>query len=215
MHYETYTIKGRKYKYQVENYREGNKIKHKKKYVGPIDPVNKKGRKKGSGRKPELFVMELTKGEVNAITKATKSSNAFTRDRAKIIILSSQKMPAKNISKNSYCEIRKVREAIKSFNKKGLAALQRGKAKGATPKFTETTKQIILMHFSKQPKAFGLHFTTWTLPRFTAHLINYKVVDTISIEKVRQILDNAGARLKRSKRWQYSPDKEFHKKNLK
>jgi len=92
--------------------------------------------------------------------------------------------------------------------------LQRGKAKGAVPKFDNVIKKMILMHFSQKPSKFNYHFTTWTLPRFTNHLIDYKVVESISIEKVRQILDEAGARLKRSKRWQYSPDKDFHKKNL-
>ena len=70
------------------------------------------------------------------------------------------------------------------------------------------------MHFSQKPSKFNYHFTTWTLPRFRKHLMDYKVVDSISIEKVRQMLDEAGARLRRSKRWQYSPDKDFGKKNL-
>lgn len=214
MHYEIYTIKGRKYKYQVENYREGSKIRHKKKYVGPVEPLNKKQRKKGSGRKPKLFVRELTNSESNALSKATKSNSAFTRDRAKIISLSSQKMSALDITKNFSCEIRKTRQAIKSFNRNGLAALQRGKAKGAVPKFTEAIKKIILLHFSKKPRDFGYHFTTWTLPRFRKHLIGYNVVESISIETVRQIIMKAGGKLKRSKRWQYSPDKDFDKKKL-
>jgi len=37
-------------------------------------------------------------------------------------------------------------------------------------------------------------------------------VDAISIETLRQILIKRGAKLKKSKRWQYSPDKEFAKK---
>jgi hypothetical protein len=81
-------------------------------------------------------------------------------------------------------------------------------------KFTDIIKKIILLHFSKSPKEFGLHFTTWTLPRFRTHLIDYKVVESISIETLRQILMKSGAKLERSKRWQYSPDKDFHKKNL-
>jgi hypothetical protein len=41
-HIEIYKIKGRKYKYKVTNYRDGNgKVKHKKKYMGPIKPINK------------------------------------------------------------------------------------------------------------------------------------------------------------------------------
>jgi len=82
------------------------------------------------------------------------------------------------------------------------------------PKFDNVKKSIILMHFSKKPSDFNLHFTTWTLPRFRKHLINYEVVEYISIETLRQILMKAGAKLERSKRWQYSPDKDFHKKNL-
>jgi hypothetical protein len=214
MHYETYTIKGRKYKYEVENYREGKQIKHKKKYIGPVEPINKMERKKGGGRKAKLFVRELTEDEMESLEKATKSSSAFTKDRARIILLSASKINAIEIAKRSANEIRKIRAAITSFNNMGLAALQRGKAKGAIPKFSDATNSIILMHFSKQPKDFGLHFTTWTLPRFTKHLIDYKVVESISIEKVRQILDKAGARLKKSKRWQYSPDKEFYKKKF-
>lgn len=214
MHYEIYKIKGRKYKYCVQNYRIGDKVKHKKKYVCPVEPVNKAQRKKWQGRKPEIFVRQLTKEEKDSIEKTTKSEVAFARDRAKILLLSSKGVSVKEISKRSSCEIRKVRAAIKSFNSNGLQALQRGKAKGAIPKFADITKKIILMHFSKTPMSFGYHFTTWTLPRFRAHLIDYKVVESISIETLRQILMKSGAKLERSKRWQYSPDKDFHKKNL-
>jgi len=214
MHYEIYKIKGRKYKYQVTNYRDGNKIKHKKKYIGALVPINRHERKKGGGRKPKLFVRELTNEEMENIKKATKSSSSFTKDRANVLLLSFKKVTIREITQKVSCDARKARAAIKSFNKNGLSALQRGKAKGAKIKFSEDIKKIILLHFSKQPKDFGLHFTTWTLPRFRNHLVEYKVVESISIEKVRQILDEAGARLKKSKRWQYSPDKEFDKKNL-
>jgi len=167
MHTEIYTIKGRKYKYQVTNYRIGDKVRHKKKYLGPVEPVNKKERRNGGGRKPKLYVRELTKEESEILQKRSKSNNAFTHDRAKILLLSSNHLSVKEIAKQSSCELRKVRQAIHSFNQKGIHALQRGKAKGAVPKFTEPTKKIILMHFSKQPKDFGLHFTTWTLPRLS------------------------------------------------
>jgi hypothetical protein len=45
-HIEIYKIKGRKYKYQVTNYRDENgKVKHKKKYIEPIKPINKTKKK--------------------------------------------------------------------------------------------------------------------------------------------------------------------------
>ena len=214
MHTEIYKIKGKEYRYEVKNYRTGKKIKHKKKYLGPVNPVNRKERKKGAGRKPNIFVRSPLDEEKQLLKKAVKSNNSFVRDRARIILLSANKLSVKQISKNLIFELRKIRKAIKDFNNRGLDALQRGKAKGAVPKFTDITKKVILMHFSKQPRDFGLHFTAWTLPRFKNHLIDYKIVDSISIERLRQILDGAGARLKRSKRWQYSPDKDFDKKKL-
>ena len=214
MHTEIYKIKGKEYRYEVKNYRTGKKIKHKKKYLGPVNPVNRKEIKKGAGRKPNIFVRSLLDEEKQLLKKAVKSNNSFVRDRARIILLSADKLSVKQISKNLIFELRKIRKAIKDFNNRGLGALQRGKAKGAVPKFTDITKKVILMHFSKQPRDFGLHFTAWTLPRFKNHLIDYKIVDSISIERLRQILDGAGARLKRSKRWQYSPDKDFDKKKL-
>jgi transposase len=214
----TYTriksINGRSYKFLVAGKRVEGKVQQKVvKYLGPINPIYKIGKKRAKTN-ASVYARNLTEQEKTELDKSTKSGSSFTRDRAKIILLSSQNLFAKQISNKIGCEARKVRKAIKEFNNKGLKALQRGKAKGAVPKFDVLKKKIMLMHFSKTPMSFGYHFTTWTLPRFTKHLIDNEVVDSISIEKVRQILDEAGARLKRSKRWQYSPDIDFDKKNL-
>jgi len=207
-------IKGKQYKYLRKSVRDGDKVKHiTLKYLGPVEPVYKTGQKRGKTN-ASVYVRELGEIEKLELKHASFSSEAFVRDRAKIIMLSSRGFFAKPIAKSLVCEERKVWNAIKDFNSRGLASLKRKKSPGAPSRFSPETKKIILMHFSKHPKIFNLHFTTWTLPRFTKHLIDYKVVDSISIEKVRQILNEAGARLKRSKRWQYSPDKEFDKKNF-
>jgi len=207
------TINGKQYKYLVTGKRVGSKVQQKVvKYLGPVDPIYNMGKKRKKTN-ASIFVRPLTEEEKNKLTKATKSNNAFVRDRARIVLLSAEKYFAKQISEKVGCEERKVRKAIKAFNEKGLNALQRGKAKGAIPKFDKIKRQIILMHFSKEPRSFGYHFTTWTLPRFQKHLIDYKIVDSISIERLRQIIIQAGGKLKRSKRWQYSPDKDFDKKN--
>ena len=212
---EIKTINGKQYKYLRKTVRDGKKMKHiTLKYLGPVNPIYKIGKTREKTN-ASLFVRALTELEKTALNTATKSSNAFTRDRAKIILLSSEKLFAKQIVEKIGCEERKVWKAVKDFNNRGVEALQKGKAKGAIPKFTGIAKKIILMHFSKKPAEFGLHFTTWALPRFRRHLMDYKVIESISIETIRQILMKAGAKLKRSKRWQYSPDKDFDKKNLK
>ena len=40
-HIEIYEIKGKKYKYEVKNYRIGEKVRHKKRYLGPVRPIYK------------------------------------------------------------------------------------------------------------------------------------------------------------------------------
>lgn len=40
-HIEIYEIKGRKYRYEVKNYRVGEKVRHKKKYLGAVKPIYK------------------------------------------------------------------------------------------------------------------------------------------------------------------------------
>jgi len=207
------TIKGRQYKYLVRGVREGNSVRQKViKYLGPVEPKYRIGKKREKTN-ASIYAREISIDERAKLEFATKNTRAFTRDRAKIIILSSQHLFSRQIAEKLGFDKRKIRAAIKAFNSQGLQSLQRKKAPGAIPKFTPTIKQVILMHFSKEPRSFGEAFTTWTLPRFKKHLIEYNVVENISIEQLRQIIYQAGGKLERSKRWQYSPDKDFHKKN--
>ena len=92
MHIEIYKIKGREYKYEVSNYRVGDKVKHRKKYLGPVQPVNKTQRKKSTGRKPSVFVRKLTGEEKQELEKIARSNNAFSKERAEIILYSSEKI---------------------------------------------------------------------------------------------------------------------------
>lgn len=205
-------IKGKKYKYLVKGIRDGEIVKQKViKYLGPAEPVYKTGKNRKTNA--SIFVRELKDEEKNKLKIALHSNSAFTKDRAKILIFSSEKMSSIKISKKIDCDIRKVRRAIINFNNYGLKALEKKKAKGAIPKFSETDKKIILIHFSKEPKDFKIPISYWTIPKFTKHLNDGKVVESISQNTVKKILKDAGAKLERSKRWQYSPDKNFLKKN--
>ena len=156
----TYTriknINGKQYKYLVSGKRVGGIVQQKVvKYLGPVNPVYNicKKREKTNAT---IFVRILAEHEKRELTKATKSSNSFTKDRAKIILLSSEKLFAKQIAEKIDCEERKIWKAIREFNNKGLKSLKRGKAKGAIPKFDNVKKRIILMHFSKTPMSLAI-----------------------------------------------------------
>ena len=204
----TKEMNGKMYKFLVKGIREGDKVRQKVvKYLGPVNPIYKTDSKRKTNA--SIFTRKLTEEEKSKLRANTHSNVAFTKDKAKIILLSGEGLFARQIANKMNCEERKVRKAIVSFNNEGINSLQRKKAKGAKPKFTKEDEMVILIHFSKSPREFEVPISAWTLPRFREHLMKNKIVESISIEKIRQILLHAGAKLNRSKRWQYSPDKNF------
>jgi len=209
---EIKTIHGRQYKYLRKSIRDGKKVRHVTiKCVGPVIPVYKTGKSRKTNA--SIYVRTLEPDDVNTLKTATRSSNVFTRDRAKILLLSSQGYFARYIAEKLGCDARKVRTAIKTFNTKGLNALERGKAKGAEPRITKEQQAKILMIASTEPHRLGLHFTTWSLSKLRTYSMEQKIVDTISIESVRQLLKRERMKLRKSKRFQYSNDPLFAKKN--
>ena len=66
---------------------------------------------------------------------------------------------------------------------------------------------------STEPIKLGLHFTTWSLSKLRDYYLNESIVKSISIESIRRLMKSEGMRIKKSKRFQYSNDKEFDKKN--
>jgi len=212
----TYTeikiIHGRKYKYLRKSIRDGKKVRHISiKCLGPVDPIYKTGKPRKTNA--WIYVRSLSQDELKVLKKATKSSDAFTRDRAKILLLSSKGYTAKEIAGRIGCEVRKVRKTIKAFNKIGLKSLERGKAKGAKPRFTKEQRAEILQIVSTDPTTLGLPYTTWSLRKLKKYLIDQDIVDYISIYAIREILKSEKMKIKKSKRFQYSNDPEFAKKN--
>ncbi len=71
----------------------------------------------------------------------------------------------------------------------------------------------MLMIASTDPKLLGLHFTTWSLHKLQKYFIEKEIVDSISIETIRRLMKSEGMKIKKSKRFQYSNDPDFAKKN--
>lgn len=204
-------VNGRQYKYLRKSVREGAKVRHiNLKCLGPVEPIYRTGKARKTNA--SIYVRELKEDEIDALERATKSTNAFRKDRAKILLLSSQRYHARQIADKVDCKVRKVRKAIKAFNKIGLSALEKGKAKGAKPKFTKEQRTKMLMTASTEPGKLGLHFTTWSLPKLKRYFIENKIVDSISVETVRRLMRSERIKIRKSKRHQYSNDPEFSKK---
>lgn len=213
MHVEIYTIRGRKYKYQVTNYRIGKKVKHKKKYLGPVEPLNKIQRKKGGGRKPSVFARAIFDKERVELEAASRSNNAFAKERAKTILLSNQGKRIKEICVELGKEKRSILTAIHAFNDKGVACLEQGKRSGRKPVFTLEQRAKIIQTVNTEPRVLGMNFTSWSLHKLSDYAVKNGVVTKISLEQLRQILLHGNKKFKKSRKWCYSNDLDFAKKN--
>lgn len=210
-HIEIHKIKGRGYKYEVTNYREGKKVKHKWKYLGPVEPVNKRTNP-NAGRKPKLKVRELTSEEKSFVEQNLKNSKSFLKDRARIITLSDEGKTVKQITQTTGFHRPKIEKIIKQFNQDGLKIFERKKNPGKPRRITPEQRATILQFLNTNPMNLGLHFTNWSLNKLTDYTNKQGI--KISSSQVRRIIKSDNIKYKKKTPWLYSNDPDFAKKNL-
>ena len=208
---EIKTIKGRKYKYERTSYRTGNQIKHKSKYIGPVETSEKIQRTR-VGRKPKLKIRTLTKEESDYLEKNLRSSQSFIKDRAKIISLSNQDKTVKQIAEKLGFHRPKIEKIIKKFNEIGLDIFNRKYSPGKPRRITKEERALILQYFNSSPLKIGLHFNNWSLNNL-ANYVNKNGI-TISSSQLRRIIKTDNISYKKKIPWLYSDDPDFAKKNL-
>ncbi len=211
VHTEIYTIKGRKYKYEVTNYRVGKKIKHKKKYIGPVEPINKR-RNPNAGRKPKLRIREMTNDEKDFVKQNLKNSKSFIKDRARIINLSAKGSTVKQTCQKLGFHRPKVEKIIKQFNGKGLKIFQRGKSPGKPRRITKEERALILQYLNTEPEKLGLHFNNWSHVKLSDYAKKQGI--EVSSSQVGRIIKQDEIKYKKKKAWLYSNDPNFSKKNF-
>jgi transposase len=113
------------------------------------------------------------------------------------------------------CDDETVREVIRAFNERGLAALRRGSTRPHRTQATftsETAGQLKeLLHQS--PRQFGKPSSLWTLE--LAAEVSFEqglTPERVSDETIRMTLQRLGVKWKRAKRWITSPDPAYERK---
>jgi hypothetical protein len=105
-----------------------------------------------------------------------------------------------------------VRALIKSFNQEGLDMLKPHWKPGGNRKFTPEQKDELVSLATSQPKNLGLSFQQWSLRRLKAEAEKRRIVDSISKEWLRIILDESEMSSQSVKTWKESKDPEIEKK---
>jgi len=210
-HTEIYLIRGRKYKYEVTNYRVGKKVKHKKKYVGPVEPLNNR-RNPNAGRKPKLKVREMTAEEKDFVKQNLKSSKSFIKDRARILQLSYESKTVKQIFQQLNFHRPKIEKIIKQFNTLGLKIFERRKNTGKPRRITKEQRALILQWINTHPEKLGLHFNNWSHKRLSDYAKAQGV--NVSSSQAGRIIKQDEIKYKKKIAHLYSDDPNFAKKNF-
>lgn len=207
---EIKTINGRQYRYERVSTRQGKRVTHTSRYLGPVNA--KTTRRLGAGRKPRLKVRDLTDEERVRLAQLLHSNKSFEKDRARILSLSSQGQRVRSITKRTGFHRPKVEKIIKAFNKDGMHSLQRKKNPGRPRRITAEQRATILQYLNTNPRTLGLHVTNWSLQRLAEYANAHGIA--VSPSQVRRIIKADNIKYKRKTPWLFSNDPQFAKKNL-
>lgn len=108
--------------------------------------------------------------------------------RVQIIMLSAAGKRVPEISEEVHLHPINVRKWIHRFNQLGLDGLRSGKSPGRPPVFSDDQRNRIVEIAKTNPRALGLHYSRWSLQRLRRYLIEQRIVDHISVETIRQII---------------------------
>jgi transposase len=166
--------------------------------------------------RPPIFVRPLSDTEKEQLETALRSSDAFVRRPAQIILAPSRGERAPRIARSLGCGSQTVRDAIHDFEARGVDALV---AKSWRPlrtrdAFDEQSAEALRGLLHRSPREFGHESSLWTLSM--AAEVAFKEGLTrrrVSGETIRATLARLlGVRWRRAKRWITSPDPLYERK---
>jgi len=143
-----------------------------------------------------VYARELAAEEERQLRNWVVSDDAELKRRARLILLSSQGYRVPEIGPMLNAHPANLRKWIHRFNGEGCSGLTTKRSGGPKPRFSDRQKQQIVALAQSRPRDLGLPFTRWTLHRLAEEAQSRHIVDSISHERVRQILLAEGCQYK-------------------
>jgi transposase len=141
-------------------------------------------------------------------------ANAVNCRHARIILLSRGRVCNREIAQRVGCSPQWVRKIIHRFNEGGIDAISwypyYCNRAGPSKFMCDITEQIAEVALSSPKVLIGM--SVWSLPKLRAYLVAQKIVPAISVERLRQILNERKIRWRHTKTWKQSSDPEFARK---
>lgn len=154
-----------------------------------------------------LYVKDLRIADGRRLQRTIRTGrNRIEVRRAQIVLASSQGSKVPDIARRLYFSEDHVRSIIKSFNVDGLDALRPKYGVGRPAKFVAEQRSFIIETALCPPDLLGQPFTRWSLAKLRDFLIEERIVESIAIETLRQMLKAAKVKLRRTKTWKECND---------
>ena len=112
--------------------------------------------------------------------------------RARIILLSAERVGVQEISAIVDLHPINVRKWIHRFNRYGVGGLHPRRSPGRPRLFTDDQRRAIVGMATTDPEELGLDFDSWSLQRLRYQLTERGIMSDISAETIRQELLRSG-----------------------
>ena len=160
-----------------------------------------------------LYVREIGIAEGRRLQRVVRSGKDRIKiRRAQIVLASAQGSKVPDIARRLYFSPAHVRTVIKAFSADGIDGLVPKYCGGRPPKFSEEQRSLIIETALCPPGLMGQPFTRWSLPKLRDFIIKERIVESISVETIRQILKGAKVKLRRTKTWKECNDPKLRSK---
>jgi transposase len=159
-----------------------------------------------------LFVRPLTEQEQLQLKSGLRSPSMFTVRRCQILLASVRKEPPSRIARILGCATQTVRNAIREFNREGIASIEPGSRRPKTvqPIFDQDKCDHLKALLHESPRAFGKAKSTWTLELVAEVCADMGLTSRrVSDETIRDALKRMQVSWKRAKHWITSPDPRY------
>ena len=160
-----------------------------------------------------LYVRQLNLAEGRKLQSILRSGrNRIKMRRAQVVLASAQGSKVPDIARRFYYSTQHVRTIVKDFNANGFKALEPKYGGGRPKTFTDDQRSLIVETALCPPDLLGLPFRRWSLAKLRDFLVAEKIVESIALETIRQILKANKVRLQRTKTWKECNDPKLRSK---
>lgn len=161
-----------------------------------------------------LELREISNEEGQRLLRLVRrgAGNIVTWRRAQIVLWAAQGYRVPRIAEIGFTSEDRVREVIHNFNRDGFASLTPDYGGGRPHKFGPDTRAEIARIALIRPKTLGKPYSRWSLTKLANYLVEAGVVEDISTESIRRILDEEGVSYQRLKTWKESNDPHYEAK---